>query len=101
MRKQISRHLPSTQKTSATFTVSKRLADLTCQETVAYLQQLIDRLTQKQIRERAYLDRRAARGTHTLTDEAYEADQILEEELLALLGDLLQSGQFFITKEAN
>ncbi len=51
---------------------------------------LRDRLQAKQARERAYLDRRAARGTHTPTDEAYEADQVLEEELVALLEEVLQ-----------
>jgi hypothetical protein len=93
MQKKVPRPFPPTQKTRATFTVSKHLADLTRQEAIAYLEQLIDRLTKKQLRERAYLDRRAARGTHTPTDEVYEADQILEEELLALLGDLLQGAK--------
>lgn len=40
--------------------------------------------------EQAYLARRAARGTHTPTDEAYEQDQALENELLALLDELEQ-----------
>ncbi len=35
-------------------------------------------------------DRRAKRGTHTPTDDAYEADQVLEEELVALLDEVLQ-----------
>ncbi len=51
---------------------------------------LRDCLQAKQTRERAYLDRRAKRGTHTPTDEAYEADQVLEEELVALLEEVLQ-----------
>ncbi len=51
---------------------------------------LQDRLQAKQARERAYLDRRAKRGTHTPTDEAYEADQVLEEDLVALLDEVLQ-----------
>jgi hypothetical protein len=46
------------------------------------------RLVQKMARERAYLDRRATRGMHTPTDEAYEADQLLEAELLALLDEV-------------
>ena len=48
-------------------------------------------LVRKMQRERAYLDRRAARGTSTPTDEAYEADQILEADLLALLDELAQT----------
>ncbi len=48
------------------------------------------RLHQKQARERAYLDRRALRGTHTPTDEAYEQDQLLENDLQEAL-DLLEA----------
>jgi hypothetical protein len=48
-------------------------------------------LVRKMQRERSYLDRRAARGTHTPTDEAYEADQMLESDLLALLDEMAQS----------
>jgi hypothetical protein len=47
-------------------------------------------LLKKQDRERAYLDRRAARGTRTPTDDAYEADSLLENELLEAL-DLLET----------
>lgn len=45
-------------------------------------------LQRKQQRERAYLDRRAARGTYTPTDEAYEGDQLLEADILALLDEM-------------
>src|SRR5258708_5079100 len=44
-------------------------------------------LQKKMARERAYLDRRAVRGTYTPTDEAYEADQLLEADLLAMLDE--------------
>src|SRR5205085_4558585 len=47
-------------------------------------------LEKKMARERAYLDRRAARGTYTPTDEAYEADQLLEADLVALLVEFEQ-----------
>jgi hypothetical protein len=47
-------------------------------------------LQQKMARERAYLDRRAARGTYTPTDQAYEADQLLEADLVALLDEFEQ-----------
>src|SRR6266699_997698 len=47
-------------------------------------------LQQKMARERAYLDRRAARETYTPTDQAYEADQFLEADLLALLDEFEQ-----------
>src|ERR1700730_6831921 len=44
-------------------------------------------LQKKMARERAYLDRRAARGTHTPTDEACEMAQLLEADLLAMLAE--------------
>jgi hypothetical protein len=47
-------------------------------------------LQQKMQRERAYLARRAARGVRTPTDEAYEADLLLEADLLAMLDELEQ-----------
>jgi hypothetical protein len=48
-------------------------------------------LQQKMQRERAYLDRRAARGTHTPTDDANLHDQRLEADLLALLDEMAAS----------
>jgi hypothetical protein len=45
-------------------------------------------LQKKLARERAYLARRAARGTHTPTDEAYAADQPLLADLIALLDEM-------------
>jgi len=45
-------------------------------------------LQKKLARERAYLARRAARGTHTSTDEAYAADQPLLADLIALLDEM-------------
>jgi len=68
-----------------TLTYHKPLIALTASEARLYLQDLKSRLAHKIQRERAYLDRRAARGTHTPTDEAYEADQVLEQEIMDLL----------------
>lgn len=45
-------------------------------------------LHKKLARERNYLDRRASRGTHTPTDEAYEADQGLLADLIALFDEM-------------
>ncbi len=45
-------------------------------------------LQKKLARERAYLARRATRGTHTPTDEAYAADQPLLADLIALLDEM-------------
>jgi hypothetical protein len=48
-------------------------------------------LQQKMQRERNYLERRAARGIHTPTDDAYEHDQVLEADLIALLDEMAAS----------
>jgi hypothetical protein len=63
-------------------------AQMTPLEIHAWIQTRRAALQKKMQRERAYLDRRAARGIHTPTDEAYEQDQQLEAELLALLDAL-------------
>lgn len=59
-------------------------------EIITFMQDRRAKLEKKQQRERAYLDRRAARGTYTPTDEAYEADQLLEFDLLDLLDFIAQ-----------
>jgi hypothetical protein len=68
-----------------TLTYHKPLTELTPDEALNWIQDLKSRLAQKMRRERDYLDRRAARGTHTPTDDAYEADQVLEAEIMGLL----------------
>ena len=45
-------------------------------------------LQKKMQREQAYLARRASRGVRTPTDEAYEADAVLEADLLAMLDEM-------------
>ena len=72
-------------------TAGKRWEDMTPVEALAHIGTIRARLVAKQTRERAYLDRRAARGTHTPTDDVYEADQELETDLLALLDGLEQA----------
>jgi hypothetical protein len=47
-----------------------------------------DALHKKLIRERTYLDRRIDRGIHTPTDDAYEADQVLLADVIALLDEI-------------
>ena len=42
-------------------------------------------LEKKMARERTYLNRRAARGVSTPTDDAFEADQRLEADLVEML----------------
>ena len=61
------------------------LTDLSPEEMLAWIREKRDALQQKMQRERAYLARRATRGIHTATDAAYEADQLLEADLLTLL----------------
>jgi hypothetical protein len=72
-------------------TVQRPIADMKADDLRVWLEGLRSRLMAKQRRERAYLDRRAKRGTHTPTDDAYEEDQRLEDELLALLDELLHN----------
>jgi hypothetical protein len=71
----------------------KSLDTMTTEEGIAWLIGMKERLERKQQRERNYLDRRAKRGTYTPTDEAYEQDQVLETELLALLDGLIKQFQ--------
>ena len=66
------------------------LSYMSPEEVRAWLQQTRAALLHKMQRERAYLERRARRGVWTPTDEAYEADQDLEADLLALLDEMEQ-----------
>ena len=66
------------------------LSAMTPGQARAWLGSMRERLEKKMVRERAYLDRRAARGTHTPTDDAYAEDQRLETELIDLLNEVVQ-----------
>jgi hypothetical protein len=68
----------------------KPIKDMSAQEAKEWIQDLRERLQRKQAREKSYLTHRAKRGTRTPTDEAYELDQILEDELLELLDNVEQ-----------
>jgi hypothetical protein len=81
------------QKVPASLSYQKSLDSMTLEESISWLSGMKDRLAAKQQRERRYLDRRADRGTHTPTDDAYEQDQVLESELLALLDGLIEQLQ--------
>ena len=61
---------------------------MTHEEQLSYIGDLRGRIEAMKQRGRNYLDRRASRGTHTPTDDAYEADQILEMELIAFLNEM-------------
>jgi hypothetical protein len=63
------------------------LGEMTPDELRAWIGSTRVALQKKKARERAYLDRRAARGTRTPTDEAYEGDQVLEADLLDMLNE--------------
>ncbi len=68
----------------------KKLQDMKPNEVTQYTWDLHRRLAAKKQRERDYLDRRASRGTHTPTDDVYENDQILEDEILSILEELIE-----------
>ena len=65
-------------------------SSLSSQEQLTWIQERRAALQRKMQRERAYLDRRARRGVWTPTDEAYEADQQLEADVIALLAEMEQ-----------
>jgi hypothetical protein len=81
---------PQAPSHQGVLTYHKLFDEMTPQQGVLYLQELRDRMARKQQRERAYLDRRAARGTHTPTDDAYEEDQRLESEVISFLNELVE-----------
>ena len=62
--------------------------EMTTEAVRAWIQTTRAALQKKMERERAYLDRRAKRGIFTSTDEAYEADQVLEADLLRMLHEM-------------
>ena len=80
---------PTPQTTQASLPQAS-LVTLALADQLAWIDARRSQLLKKQARERAYLDRRAARGTHTPTDDAYEADATLESELLEALDLLAQ-----------
>ena len=65
--------------------------EMTADQLTTWIQATRAALQQKMQRERNYLDRRAARGTRTPTDDAYEHDQRLEADLIALLDEMATS----------
>ncbi len=76
----------------------KSFESMTEQEALQHIRELRLKLLAKQQREKAYLARRASRGIHTPTDDAYESDQELEDDLLALLSNVEKG---LIGSEAN
>src|SRR5690242_4948293 len=83
-------HHSNSSMVYATITTHTPRAEMTHEEGQDWIGSLRLRLEHKMRRERVYLSRRAARGTHTPTDDAYEDDQHLEAELLALLDEIAQ-----------
>ena len=66
-------------------------SDMSPEEVRDWLQNTREHLQRKMQRERAYLDRRIAQGIHTPTDDAYEADLLLEAGVIALLDEIERS----------
>ena len=78
-------YIPSRQVTQGTVPSTVNFDDMNAEQVSAFIAHKRAWLTKKMKREKAYVDRRTARGTHTPTDEAYEDDQREEAELLAML----------------
>lgn len=78
------------QRTPGTPTTVSRipLNQMTPEEACTWIQATRRALKQKQARAGAYLDRRAERGTHTPTDDAYEQDQRLLADRLSMLDEM-------------
>ena len=66
------------------------LSEMTPEELRGWIVVTRAALEKKMACERAYLDRRAARGTFTQTDEACAADQVLEADIVTLLDEFEQ-----------
>jgi hypothetical protein len=80
-------YVPSVQAapvTQGTVSSTVDFDKMTPEQLTAFIAHKRDWLTAKMKREKSYVDRRAARGTHTPTDEAYINDQREEAELLRL-----------------
>ena len=80
-----------TKQQTATKLQRPPINEMTGEQLTAWIRATRAALQQKMQRERNYLDRRAARRTHTPTDDAYEADQVLEADLIALLDEMAAS----------
>lgn len=65
------------------------LVDMTPDELEVWLRETRDALLGKMARERAYLMRRARRRVRTPTDEAYERDLVLENDIVVRLEEML------------
>ena len=89
------------QRQQATAATPKRppIHQMTDEELRTWIRTTRAALQKKLARERAYLARRAARGTHTPTDEAYGADQPLLADLIALLDEMEASLEGGATNE--
>lgn len=79
----------------------KNLSDMPAEEAVEYLKQLIARLRKMQTGMQQYLDRRAARGTHTPTDDTYEANVSLVDETVSVLNGALDEIKMLVIKQDN
>jgi hypothetical protein len=78
----------STQHSSPATLQRPPVSQMSEEELHAWIHTTRAALHKKMARERNYLDRRALRGTHTPTDEAYEADQNLLADLIALFDEM-------------
>ena len=78
----------STQHSAPTSLQRLPVSQMSEEELHAWIHTRRAALHKKMARERKYLDRRARQSTHTPTDEAYEADQGLLADLIALLNEM-------------
>lgn len=90
MKRRTSKPQPTVYYTPSSLPRRRTLSEMTREEITLWIQGTRVHLQEKKAREKNYIDRRAARGTHTPTDEAYMRDQYLLEDLLWLLDEMEQ-----------
>lgn len=74
-------------------TVHKKLEDMAIEEAVSYQEQLIARTKKMRAGMQRYLDYRAKGGRHTSTDDIYQDNVVLIDELLAMMQEVLEGLQ--------
>ena len=82
------RRTPQRQQATAATPKRPPIHQMSLDELQTWIRTTRAALQKKLARERAYLERRAARGIHTPTDEAYDADQPLLADFIALLDEM-------------
>ena len=66
-----------------------QLDEMTEPEKIAYVSNLMEHIQKRQAQQQAYLDRRAARGSSTPTDDLYKQYILLDDAILEVFKRLV------------